>query len=383
MTPKRIEAASAGSTLRVVHLMASPFFGGPERQMLGLARHLPRDLDSAYLSFAERGLARRFLDEVRRQGYEGTALRHNTPRMFACVSEVVGALRRLQADVLCCSGYKPDLVGWRAARRVGIPVVSVSHGWTAATWRVRRYDALDRYILRWMDAVVCVSNGQADKVRLAHVPEAKIVVIRNSIGEESFTEPDAGCRAEMTAWFAQPPQWLVGAAGRFSVEKGFEVFIDAAALVARTRPGAGFVLFGDGPLRADLDRRIVERGLQGRFVMAGFRDDLLRFLPNLDVNVMSSFTEGLPVILLEAGAAQVPTVATSVGGISEVIDEGRTGHLVPAGDGKALADRIVALLDDDSVRRAMGRAARDRVRREFSFETMGRKYAELFRRLAG
>src|SRR5262245_53185307 len=123
--------------MHIVHLMASPFVGGPERQVLGLARHLPPPCRTSFLSFAERGLARPFLDEARRGGFEAIELEHNTPRYFACVREVAGQLTRLRADLLACSGYKPDLVGWRAARRAGVPVVSISHGWTAATLKVR------------------------------------------------------------------------------------------------------------------------------------------------------------------------------------------------------------------------------------------------------
>jgi glycosyltransferase involved in cell wall biosynthesis len=116
-------------------------------------------------------------------------------------------------------------------------------------------------------------------------------------------------------------------------------------------------------------------------VLAGFRNDLGRFLPNLDVNVMSSFTEGLPVILLEAGAAGVPTVATAVGGIPEVIDDGQSGYLVPPGDAGALAGRIAALLDNDAQRQAMGLATRERVRRDFSCAGMSRQYHDLFKKL--
>lgn len=367
--------------MRIVHLMASPFYGGPERQVLGLAKHLPRDVESVFVSFAERGLAQMFLDEARRAGFETVALEHNAPRLLASIGEIARELRRVKADLVCTSGYKPDILGWRAARRVGIPVVSISHGWTAATWRVRCYESLDRAILRWMDAVVCVSKAQADKVRAAGVIETKVVTIQNAIGEDAFVDANAGVRAEMVQWFAQPPRWLIGAAGRMSPEKGFAVLIEAASLVVQQRPDAGIVLFGDGPLRADLERAIAERGLKGRFVMAGFRSDLGRFLPNLDLGVMSSFTEGLPVALLEMGAAGVPSVATAVGGIPEVIDDGVSGALVPPGDAKTLARRILALLDNDSQRIAMGRAARDRARRDFSFEAMSQRYLDLFRRL--
>ena len=367
--------------MRIVHLMASPFYGGPERQMLGLARHLPSEVESAFVSFAEGGLAQAFLDQALWHGFEVKTLVANTPRLFACIREVAGELRRLRADLVCCSGYKPDVVGWRAARRVGIPVVSISHGWTAATWKVRCYERLDRLILRWMDAVVCVSKAQAEKVRAAGVPEAEIVVIQNAIGEDAFVAANAGKRAEMAQWFAQPPRWIIGAAGRFSPEKGFAVFIEAAAMVARQRPEAGFVLFGDGPLRGELERLIAARGLNGKFGLAGFRNDLSSFLPNLDVNVMSSYTEGLPVVLLEASAAGIPTVATAVGGIPEVLDDGQSGYLVPAGDAAALADRIIALVDNEVQRQAMGEFARARVRRDFSFAAMSRAYHELFRKL--
>ncbi len=369
--------------MRIVHLMASPFYGGPERQMLGLARHLPNPVESVFLSFAERGLAQAFLDEVKRHGFAGKTLTYNTPRYFACVREVADELRRLQADLLCCSGYKPDLVGWRAARRVGIPVVSISHGWTSATWRVCCYEKLDKIILRWMDAVVAVSKAQADRVRAAGVPEANIAVIQNAVGADAFVESNAAHREEMLRWFAQPPRWLIGAAGRFSPEKGFAVLIEAAALVAQQRPEAGFVLFGDGPLRGDLERLIGQRGLQSRFVLAGFRNDLARFLPNLDLNVMSSHSEGLPVILLEAGAAGVPSVATSVGGIPEVLDDGQSGYLVPPSDPATLAQRVLSLLDNDARRQSMGQAARDRVRRDFSFAAMSEQYHQLFQKLVG
>jgi glycosyltransferase involved in cell wall biosynthesis len=306
---------------------------------------------------------------------------HNAPRVFASIREIARDLRTLRADILCCSGYKPDVIGWRAARRAGIPVVSISHGWTAATWRVRCYEKLDRCILKQMDMVVCVSNAQAERVRAAGVPVSKMVIIRNGIGAEAFVEPNAARRDEMASWFAERPRWIVGAAGRMSPEKGFADLIDAASEVLKQRPGAGFVLFGSGPLEDDLKRRVAECGIQEKFVFAGFRSDLNRFLGSLDVNVMSSYTEGLPVVLLEAGAAGVPTVATAVGGIPEVIADGQNGYLVRAGDSSALAQRILAMIDDDAKRKAMGAAARDKVRRDFSFTAMSQQYQELFRKL--
>jgi glycosyltransferase involved in cell wall biosynthesis len=238
-------------------------------------------------------------------------------------------------------------------------------------------------ILRRMDAVVCVSKAQAEKVLAAGVAESKCIVIRNAIGEEAFVGADAEKRAEMERWFARPPRWIIGAAGRLSPEKGFGVFAQTAQLVLRERPDAGFVLFGDGPLRSELEQMISTKGLRDRFVFAGFRDDLSPWLPNLDLHVMSSFTEGLPVILLEASAAGITTVATNVGGIPEVIEDGKSGFLVSPGDASSLARQIVRLIDESGLRQSMGDTARETVRRYFSFANMSRAYHDLFRGLIG
>jgi glycosyltransferase involved in cell wall biosynthesis len=368
--------------MHVVHLMASPFFGGPERQMLGLARHLPGSYRSTFLSFPERGLCAAFLDQVREAGFEGQALEHNFPQVSRAVREVAEELQRRRADVVCCSGYKPDVIGWRAARKAGIPVVSVSHGWTAATWKVRVYEGLDRLVLRWMDSVVCVSLAQARRVRSALVPGRKIVVIRNAVGAEAFAAPDPAYRQRLLDLFPKPPRLVVGAAGRLSPEKGFSVLIEAAQRVLADLPEAGFALFGEGPLRAELEQQVRRLGLQERFVFAGFRADLPSFLPHLDLGVMSSFTEGLPVILLELFAAGVPAVATAVGGIPEVLEEGRQGNLVRAGDAPALAQRVLELLRDDALRSRYGAAARARAASDFSFEKQSEQYQDLFSRLA-
>lgn len=367
--------------MRIVQLLASPFLGGPERQVLGLASSLPAAYRTVFLSFPERGLSQPFLQEAGRLGFEAVALRHNSPHVRLAVREVADQLRRIGADVLCCNGYKPDVVGWLAAQRVGVPIVSVAHGWTAATFKVRVYEALDRFLLRWMDAVVCVSAGQAEKVRRAGVPPERALVIRNGVRFRETIDPDATYRRLLHSFFPQAPARVVGAAGRLSPEKGFGQLVEAAALVARDDADVGFIHFGEGPLREDLRRQIAARGLERRFILAGFRTDLEKFLPHFDLAVLPSFTEGLPVIVLEAFAAGVPVVATAVGGTPEVVEDGVSGFLVPPGEPAALAARIRAALADEVRRRAMGACGRQRVREQFTFDRQSEQYQELFERL--
>ena len=367
--------------MRIAHLTASPFFGGPERQMLGLAQSLPADVRSVFLSFPERGLSAPFITEMQRHGFTAEALLNNSPHFLTALRELRQRLRHHHIDLLCCHGYKADLLGRLAARRLGIPVVSVSRGWTAATWKVRLYEAIDRFSLRFMDRVVCVSHGQAQKVRRAGVGDAKARVIRNAIFTDRFGEPDEPGRAFLQGFFACPRRGLVGAAGRFSPEKGYCDLVDAAATVVRTHPDVGFLLFGDGPLQDVLERQIERLNLQNNFVLGGFRNDLDRWLPNFDLFVLPSYTEGLPNVVLEAFASRVPVVATAVGGTPEVIEDGQNGYLVPPGQPAPLARRIEELLDNDRLRQTMGMSGYYRVRDHFTFEAQARQYVKLFQEI--
>lgn len=360
--------------MRLVHLTASTFFGGPERQMLELARSLPADWQATFVSFSEGGGCREFLERVGGQGFSGIALEHDTPRIWAACRELTQRLVQLKTDVLLCHGYKADIVGQWATRRAGIPVVAVSRGWTGESRRVRLYEAIDRIVLRWMDLVVCVSEAQAAKVRAAGVGPERVKVIANAIHGGRFAIPNSAARAELEQMLGGSCRRIVMAAGRLSPEKGFQVLVEAAAHIEDR--SVGFLLFGEGALRQEIEQKIERHGLSDRFVLAGFRSDLDRLIPCVDLVVLPSFTEGMPNVALEALAAGVPVVATAVGGIPEVVDRA-CGRLVPSGNPAALADAIQDVLADDDVRRQMGHRGQDRIRRCFTFEAQAEQYVQL------
>jgi glycosyltransferase involved in cell wall biosynthesis len=365
----------------VLHLTTSPLFGGPERQLLGFALAMPSDCRMLFLLFRDRGKSQAFRSKLEENGLETHLLKSHTPHLPAMVSEIAHHLRVHHVDLLCCHGYKADVVGLLAARRVGISVISVSRGWTGSTWKVRRYEQIDRACLRRMDRVICVSDGQAVKVRKAGVSPDRVVVIRNAIQPERFASPDPSARGELLGLFRDPPQRIVGAAGRLSPEKGFDVLVDAAAIAARTDPRIGFIQFGDGHLRDSLAKRVHKLGIGGRFIWAGFREDLDRLITAWDLAVLPSYSEGLPNIALEAFCAGVPVVGTAVGGIPEVVEDGVSGYLVPPGDPQALARGILAGLGSENRRRLMGERGRRRVANDFTFPGMVTQYQQLFAEL--
>jgi glycosyltransferase involved in cell wall biosynthesis len=258
-----------------------------------------------------------------------------------------------------------------------VPVVSVSRGWTGESLKVSCYEAVDRVHLRFMDRVVCVSSGQAQRVRQAGVPPERVRVIRNAARLRAFAGPEPAARDRLRQ-LAGGDGPVVLAAGRLSREKGFHVLTAGACPLLRNVPSARIVLFGEGPERSPLERQAAALGLADRFRLPGFRNDLDALLPWADVVVLPSLTEGLPNVALEAAAAGVPVVATAVGGTPEVVVNGQTGFLVPPGDPAALAGRMNDLLKHADWARAFGAAGRRRVEAHFSFEGQARAYQVLF-----
>jgi glycosyltransferase involved in cell wall biosynthesis len=360
-----------------LHLTASTFFGGPERQMLGLAKHLPPEVRTHFASFSENNRGDAFLNAVRNAGFDATKLTHDSPHLRAAIRELVALIRKLNATILFTHTYKPNLLGRLAARKAGIPHVVVSRGWTGENWKVRTYEKLDRLNLRFADRVVAVSNGQAEKIRRAGVPEHRIVVIRNAARLGAF-EKRPNNRTELLNDFGDSrPSHIIIAAGRLSPEKGFDVLINAASHVVKEHPNSGFVIFGEGVERERLAKQIQTLGLQSHVALAGFTGQLDRYLPHADLVVLPSRTEGLPNVALEASAAGVPIVATAVGGMPEVVADGETGFLVPSEDSIAMADRIGRLLRDEDLRMRFGEAGRQRMEDEFSFAAQVERYLSL------
>jgi glycosyltransferase involved in cell wall biosynthesis len=366
--------------MHIAHLTASSFFGGPERQMLGLAVALPAEYTSTFLSFSEDGRCRTFLAAARANGFDAAELWHDAPSFRAVVRELTAFLRANFVDVLVTHGYKSNLLGRPAARSAGIPIVSVSRGWTSENLKVWCYEAADRFHLRFMDRVVCVSAGQADKVRHTGVPTERVRVIHNASRLDAFATPDPAAHRRLRE-LAGGDGPIVLAAGRLSPEKGFHILVDAAANLLKVAPSTRFVVFGEGGERDRLQRRANMLGIADQFRMPGFRRDLDSMLPWADLVVLPSLTEGLPNIALEATAAGVPVVATAVGGNPEIVVDGQTGFLVPAADPLALADRLGDLLTHPEWARMFGTAGRQLAEEHFSFARQAQAYQALFAEL--
>jgi len=237
-------------------------------------------------------------------------------------------------------------------------------------------DAIASVLRQTMADLECivVDDGSTDSTPalLASITDPRLRVLRGR---------HAGVAAARNLGVAHARAPVVGMVGRLARQKAPGDFLRAAALVAREFPAATFLVVGDGPLRATLEGLARELGIADRVRFLGFRDEVPVVLAALDVFALSSLWEGLPLTILEAMAAGKPVVATSVNGVAEVVQHGRTGWLVSPQQVEQLAAHIVTLLRDPGIARSMGEAGRRRVRERFSIERTVAELSDLYQDL--
>jgi glycosyltransferase involved in cell wall biosynthesis len=242
-----------------------------------------------------------------------------------------------------------------------------------------RGNALSRWKYRQVACFICASEAIRQMLVADGVADARTVTVHEGIDVGRIdAAPPAALHEELWLPHNAP---VVGNVAALVPHKGQRHLVEAAALVLRQVPDARFVIAGEGDLRPAIERQIKEHHLEKHVLLTGFRADVLSLHKAFDIFVMSSLTEGLGTSLLDAMAAGKPVVATSVGGIPEVVVDGETGFLVPPRDHEAMARAIVRLLNDEPLRRRMGDAGRARVQSRFSAERMAQETLEVYRRL--
>lgn len=285
-------------------------------------------------------------------------------------------IRRERIDVLHAHMFGSNVWGTLVGRLAGVPVVIAhEHSWSYEGQPVRRL--FDHLIARMADAFVAVSQADRRMMRsVERVPDDKIHVIPSG-----WWPPPPGPVADVRAELGLPADAVVvGTVAVLRPVKRLELLIEAFARVAAAEPRARLVLGGDGRARKQLEAQVADLGLGERVHFLGMRQDVVAIWRAIDVGVMTSDREGSPIAAMEAMAQGVPMVATDVGGMPEVVRDGETGVLVPAGDVAAIADHVLALVRDGDRRRAMGAAARAHVQ-DFTAQRQAERCAALYEEL--
>ncbi|MFH1680895.1 MAG: glycosyltransferase [Candidatus Eisenbacteria bacterium] len=343
-----------GERMRICQVCSGDLWAGKESVCAALSRGLarsPRAEVSAVL-FGEGRLAR----ELRDAGIRVDVVDERQGGVRGMIRRMRSLLAETRPQVIHAHAYKEHILGVLAARGSGARVVRTLHGLpeprSPGTWiRVRLLRALQSLAIhRGTDVLVVVSREM--EARLGpKAGRARVVRIVNGIETERLpVDPDPeGFRRELGL---EKETVLFGAVGRLAPIKGLGVLLEAAAMLAREYPEHRYLIVGDGPSRADLERRAANLGVAGSVLFLGHREDAVRVVGCLDALVMPSLHEGMPVTLLEARAFGVPVVATRVGGVAEAVSS-EQGLLVRPGDPDSLAEGLRKI-------RALGRRRGER-----------------------
>lgn len=298
-------------------------------------------------------------------------------RQYLAERAFVGRLcRELVPDVVHTHGFRSDVIDGGVARGLGISTVTTVHGFTRNAGRGSVYEWLQRKSHSRFDAVVAVSEAQTRELRAAGVPAARLVVLRNAWAGSG----ERLSRDEARAALAVPVGQLnIGWVGRLSPEKGTDVFLEAIARCSDGRVHASII--GDGPLRSVLEAQARSLGIADRIRFCGQLANAAQYFTGFDLFVMSSRTEGAPIVLFEAMAAEVPVIATAVGGIPEIAGSGEA-TLVDSDDPAALAQGIMDALAQPDRLREQTRAALQTLRSEFASDRWLAAYESLYLRVS-
>lgn len=316
-----------------------------------------------------------YLGSLQEAGVEVVPLRIPARAYLRERALVAELCRRYRPSVVHTHGYRPDVLDGSVARRFGVPTITTVHGFTGGGLRNRLYERVQRLAFRRFAAVVAVCRPLAQSLMASGLRGDRIHMVPNAYTTSTPTLNRKSAREKLSI---AEDQFVLGWVGRLSREKGADVFVDAFARLANTPVTAS--VFGDGPERESLRAQASARGVVDRITWHGVVREAASFFRAFDVLVLSSRTEGCPIVLFEAMAAGVPIVAANVGGVPDVLSP-KEARLVPPEDPAALAEAIRDVYRDPEAAALRADAARARLLAEFQLQPWLARYETIYRQL--
>ncbi|RJR41954.1 MAG: glycosyltransferase [Deltaproteobacteria bacterium] len=373
--------------IKIVHLITSFWANhGPSSALLTQIRsHDPGEFAFSIWSLYAPPPAQDPRDLLLRNGIEHRVLPMSASFLDVRVlTPLVRLLRRERPDILHCHLLRANLYGRFAGRLAGVAkIVNTIHGvdeyMVRGDFTSRSLRLAERLSAPLVSRYVAVSeNARQAVVERLKIPPGRVSTILNALDLDPFRQPEAGRRALRAELGLSPDAVVIGSVGRLAPLKNLAFLIEQMKELAVSFPQAELVIIGEGPERPALENLIAALNLGDKVRLPGFRADIPRMLPALDLFAFPSLSEGLSIALLEAMAAGLPCVVMDVGGNGEAVAHGHTGYVVPYGDSSAFASALSHLLKDASLRKKLGTAGKNRAFTLFNPQRLATQYEELY-----
>ncbi len=376
--------ANRTRAIKVCHVAMGDLWAGAEVQLLVLMKYLVRfpEFECSAILFNEGRLA----DELRKLPLSVSIISEKNHSPLALASRLAEMFRQIRPDIVHTHKYKDSIIGSIVARSLRIPhVVRVVHGMPEPfkgykNLKMASYALVDRFVIRWfIDKVVAVSFD-IEKILARSYGADRVVCIHNGVDLEDVQV--LACRSlKRKEWQIDEKTIIIGTVGRLVPVKGLTILLEAFRLLLKSGENMMLFLVGDGPLRSHLEAEVKRLEIDHSVVFAGHQEHIYDFINMMDIFVLPSLHEGIPMVLLEALALERPVVASDVGGIPEVLSHGVSGILVKPSDAMALAAGLTEVMCDRTKAMALGAAGRSQVEHEFDARFMASRVAATYRSL--
>ena len=314
------------------------------------------------------------------------AARYNAPLIsipdrgpwdWRVITELLALCRGEKVAVWHGHDYKTNALGLLLKRFYKMRLVTTVHGWVQHTARTPLYYKIDQRCLPHYERVICVSHDLFETCLECGVPVKNLVLVENAIDAEDYRRTRSVLEAKTALGFPQS-RFLIGAVGRLSDEKGFDLLIRSLGELAKMGEDVQLVILGEGGERANLEKLVAQLGLQDRVTLPGWQTDVRGYFEAMDAFALSSHREGLPNVLLEAMALEVPVVATRVNGVPRLVQDGRNGFLVEPGNVEALTTALLGLVRNEGLQELFRAAGRKTVEGRYSFPARIQKLKQIY-----
>lgn len=370
--------------IRICHIATADLWAGAEVYVSGLLKHLARiqGFGVSAILFNEGRLAQ----ELTACGLEVAIIHEKQcglPRMFV---DLVRSLRRQRCHIVHTHKPKDNILGVAAGKCLGVPAfVRTIHGCPEPftgleNIRMRVHESIDALITKHLTTKVIMVSENLSQLLGDTYTSGQMICIHNGIDVESVRARTGRLRIRED-WKVPDALPLIGVIGRLTRVKGQEIFLRAIARAHKSYRNLKGVVIGDGPERGRLQELAMTLGIENAIIFAGHRDDVYDCINAIDVFVLPSLHEGLPMVLLEAMALGSPVIASRVGGIPEVIEHRKNGLLFSVGSDEELTENLLVLLSDRELAIRLGEEGRKRVRAKFNAEIMARHTAQVYQSL--
>jgi len=369
--------------IRLLAIIEAATITGPARNLLEFARYShSEDVETVVATFVRHEPANLFTRTAADQGTRIEVIPESGPWDPSVLQRLNALVDRVQPNVIQTHAVKSHFL----IRRSGIPNrkpwIAFHHGYTWPDLKARLYNKLDRWSLRAPRRILTVSQPFRDELIAIGVAPDRIEVIHNAIRSD-WGQPNPASAPALRAELGIPPdRSIILIVGRLSREKDHLTLLDAVhQLPAGTSPH--LLLVGDGPERPRIEAKIRAFNLSGRVTLAGQRDSAQPFYGIASIAVLSSLTEGSPNALLEAMSAGVPTVATRVGGVPEIAEDGQSALLVRPSNIPEMRDAIHRLLTDTSLAQRLAARSHQLIAERHTPEARVARLAGFYHQAAG